>query len=402
MDIPRETAPDFDAEVDRRGSDCIKWDGLSAAYGRDDVLPLWIADMDFASPACVREALSERLAHPVLGYACEPADYRPSIVDWLRARHGWDVKPEWLAFVPGIVRGIAFAVDALIPPGGSIVVQPPIYPPFINIPSGKGRKVVFNPLRRTASGYEMDFDDLARKLDDPSNRVLLIANPHNPVGIVWSAETLRRVAEICAARGVTVISDEIHCDLALFGNRHVPFASVSDAAASCSITFGAPSKTFNVAGLATSYVICPDPELRRRFCGFLEAGEYEHPHLFAPLVTMAAFRHGEPWREAVVRYLEGNVDYVCDYIARHLPELCAMRPQASFLVWIDCRALDVPPENLVQWLLERARLALNDGATFGPGGAGFVRLNVGTRRAVLREAMARLFRAIRGGEAPTL
>ncbi len=387
---------DFDKPIDRRGTGCIKWDALPAYYGREDLLPLWIADMDFATPDCIREAVRKRLEHPVLGYGFEHPDFRPAIVDWLKARHGWDVEGEAISFLPGIVRGIAYAVEYLLGPGEKLVVQPPVYPPFTHVPSELGHAVVDNPLRETATGYEMDLEGLEQLLDaDPSCKAVLISNPHNPGGIVWPKETLARLAEICFARKVIVFSDEIHCDLPLFGHRHVPFATVSPEAASICVTFGAASKTFNMAGLSSAFAVVTDPELRKRFYTPLCAGEFCFAPLFAEEAAVAAFRHGEPWRQAVIRYIEGNVDYVCAYVAEHLPRLRVMKPQASFLVWLDCRGLGLTADELKRWCEDEAHLALNAGDSFGKSGAGFMRLNVGTRRAVLEEVMARLERASR-------
>lgn len=385
---------DFDKPVDRRGSGAIKFDALQERYGSDDLLPLWVADMDFETPPFVVEALRRRLDHPVFGYTAVPAEYRPAIVDWQRERHGWEIRPEWLTYIPGIVKGIGMAIHVFTRPGDRIVVQPPIYHPFHLVPQANGREVVWNPLRETDDGYEVDFAQLEPLLRDERCRLLLLSNPHNPAGIVWDEATLRRLAELCAAHGVVVVSDEIHADMALFGNRHRPFASVCEAAARNSITFAAPSKTFNIAGIVSSYAVVPDDDLRRRFFGWLEASEFDSPALFAPIATVAAYRQGESWRRQMVRYIEENVLFVERFCREQLPAIRPLRPQASFLVWLDCRALKLPHERLVSLFVDDARLALNDGEMFGPGGEGFMRLNVGTRRAVLEEALGRLKEAI--------
>ena len=264
---------DFDRIVDRQGTNAVKYDALTDVFGNKELLPLWVADMDFATPDFILDALRWRLDHPVLGYTQLPDDYWPQIAAWIEARHGWRPDPAWMRFIPGIVKGIGMAVLALTRPGDKVVIQPPVYHPFRLVPEQMGRRVVCNPLRRTGDRYEMDFEQFEALLDDDC-RLLLLSNPHNPAGIVWPEETLRRLAAICDRRGVVVVSDEIHCDMALYGHRHRPFASVSDAAAHCSVTFGAPTKTFNIAGVVSSYAIVPDEALRRHFFGWLEAGEF--------------------------------------------------------------------------------------------------------------------------------
>lgn len=395
---------DFDRMIERHGTGCVKYDGLAEAYGRGDLEPLWVADMDFETPDFILEALRRRLEHPVLGYTLEPADYRPAIIDWIRTHHGWEIRPEWIAYIPGIVKGIGMAVNRLLAPDEKVVIQPPVYHPFRLVSEGNGREVVRNPLRERPDGsYEMDFENLERVVDAKC-RMLILSNPHNPGGIVWDRATLVRLADFCAARGMVVLSDEIHCDLALWGERHIPFASVSEAAARCSITFGAPTKTFNIAGVVSSYAIVPDATLRRRFFAWLEANELDAPNLFAPIATVAAFRHGEAWRRELVRYIEGNVEEVIGFCAREMPAIRPLRPRASYLVWLDCRALGLGHAELVRLFVERAGLALNDGAMFGPEGEGFMRLNVGAPRAVIRRALGRLRDAVAalpgGGRVP--
>lgn len=385
---------DFDRIVERHGTDCVKCDALQETFGRSDLLPMWVADMDFETPDFILEALRRRLDHPVLGYTVEPADYRPAIIDWIRSHHGWEVRPEWISYIPGIVKGIGLTINRFVAPDEQVIIQPPVYHPFRLVPEGNRREVLFNPLRQRPDGsYEMDFENLER-IAGPKCRMLILSNPHNPGGIVWDRETLRRLADFCAARGMIVISDEIHCDMALWDNRHIPFASVSEAAARCSITFGAPTKTFNIAGIVSSYAIIPDESLRQAFFSWLEANEFEAPNLLAPIATIAAFRHGEAWRRQMLRYVEGNIDEVIEYCAREIPAIRPLRPQASFLVWLDCRALGLSHEALVSLFVDGAQLALNDGAMFGPQGEGFMRMNVAAPRSVVRRALQQLRDAV--------
>lgn len=387
----------FDQTIDRRHTGALKFDVLEERYGDANLLPLWVADMDFATPPFIVDALRRRLEHPIFGYTVEPADYWPSVMDWIREHHQWDVRREWLSFIPGIVKGIGFAVNVFVREDEKVIIQPPVYHPFRLTPEGNRREVVFNPLIRHDDGtYSMDFDGLARVADEKC-RMLILSNPHNPAGIVWDEDTLRRLAAFCHERGIIVISDEIHSDMALFGHKHHPFASVSPEAAACSITFGAPSKTFNIAGIVSSYSIVPNEELRRPFYEWLAANELNEPTLFAPIATVAAFREGEEWRRQMLAYVEDNVRFVEDFCREHLPAVKPLRPEASFLVWLDCRALSLSHDDLVDLFVKRAHLALNDGAMFGPGGEGFMRLNVGTPRAVLRTALECLAKAVGEG-----
>ena len=385
---------DFDSYIERRGTHCVKHDALKENFGRDDLIPLWVADMDFPTPDFIREALHQRLEHPILGYTVEYDGYWQSIENWLMQRHGWQVKREWMRYIPGIVKGIGMAINALLEKDEKVIIQPPVYHPFRLVPQKNGQEIVFNPLKPTEDGsYEMDFENLEAVCDDKC-RILILANPHNPAGIVWPRETLERLASFCHSRGIIVISDEIHCDMALFGNRHIPFASVSPEAAACSITFGAPSKTFNIAGIVSSYSVVPNDSLRHRFHEWMEANEMNAAPLFSPIATIAAFRKGEEWRKQMLEYVEGNINFLTDYCREKMPEIKPLRPQASFLVWLDCRGLDMEHEELIELFVNKAGLALNDGDMFSPGGKGFMRLNIGTSRTILNNAMELLKDAI--------
>lgn len=384
----------FDEIIDRSRSGDLKHEALLPRWGRNDLLPLWVADMDFATPDFVVDALKVRLSHPIFGYTIEPADYRPTIIDWNESHHGWKIKPEWISFIPGIVKGIGFVVNVFTKPGEKVIIQPPVYHPFRMTPEDNGREVVFNPLRLREDGYyDMDFDNLSEVCDDKC-RVLILSNPHNPAGVCWSKETLQCLADFCYEHNIIVISDEIHSDMALFGNRHVPFASVSERAADISITFAAPTKTFNMAGIVSSYAVISNDDLRQRFYGWLKANELDEPTIFAPIATIAAYQKGEEWRKQMLAYVEDNVRFVEDYCREHIPGIRPLRPQASFLVWLNCRGLELSHDKLLDLFIDKAHLALNDGEMFGPGGEGFMRLNVGTPRSVLRQALEQLTKAV--------
>ena len=385
---------DFDNYIERRGSGAVKCDGLEQWYGKEELLPMWVADMDFATPDFIIDAIRQRLEHPVFGYTLEPERYRAAIAGWILSHHNWQIENHWISYIPGIVKGIAMAMVSLLRAGDKVIIQPPVYHPFRNVAAHNGFEVVENPLRRTASGsYEMDFENL-EQVADSHCKMLILANPHNPVGIMWSRETLARLADFCHEHGIIVISDEIHCDMALWGKQHTPFASVSREAADCSITFGAPSKTFNIAGIVTSYAIVPNESLRDRFFGWMGGNELNQPDIFAPIATIAAFESGELWRREMISYVEDNIDFVIEFCREHIPQITPIRPEASFLVWLDCRALNLSHEELVDLFVNEAGLALNDGAMFGRQGEGFMRLNVGTTRAVLHRALRQLQAAL--------
>lgn len=390
----------FDKIIDRTGSGDLKHGVLKERYGRDDLLPLWVADMDFETPEFITSALRQRLEHSLFGYTVVPDELWTTIVKWIADHHQWDVKREWLTYIPGIVKGIGMAINVFVKEDEKVIIQTPVYHPFRLTPEGNGRKVVYNSLKETDGTYEMDFDQLAEVVDDKC-RLLILSNPHNPAGISWDADTLRRLAHFCYERGIIVISDEIHSDMAIFGNRHIPFATVSDEAAQISITFGAPSKTFNIAGIVSSYAIVPNPTLRRRFYTWLEANELNDPPLFAPIATIAAYQQGEEWRRQMLSYVEDNILFVEEYCRENLPGIKPWRPQASFLVWLDCRGLGLSHDELVDLFVNKAHLALNDGAMFfgkpKPGNdlGGFMRLNVGTPKSVLKTALEQLKTALK-------
>lgn len=384
---------DFDNIVDRSGSHCLKYDALLDFYGRNDLIPMWVADMDFETPDFIIDALKRRLEHPILGYTLAYDGYWQSIIGWLKKRHDWQVEREWLCYIPGIVKGIGLAINAFTSPGDKIVIQPPVYHPFRLVPEHNNREVVCNPLKVTDGGYEMDFDNLEQLLDEKC-KILIIANPHNPIGLVWDKATLGRLAEIAVRHNLIVISDEIHCDMPLYGNVHTPFASVSEAAASCSITFGAPSKTFNMAGVVSSYAIVPDAELRDRFFSWLSANELDMTTIFAMVATEAAFNEGDDWRRQMISYIEQNIDFVADFVAAEIPGVKVVRPQASYLVWLDFTGLGLSHEQVVDLVLNRARLAMNDGAMFGKEGEQHMRMNVGMPRSVIARAMNQLKEAV--------
>lgn len=385
---------DFDTIIERRGSGDLMHEALKPRWGRDDLQPMWVADMDFAVCPTIMDALRKRLEHPILGYTVEPADYRPAIIDWERTHHQWDIKPEWISFIPGIVKGIGFVCNVFVKPEEKVIVMPPVYHPFFLTPRANHREVVWNPMKMREDGYyDIDFEGLERVCDDKC-RLLILCNPHNPVGICWDRDTLIKLADFCYDHHLLVISDEIHCDLALFGHKHIPFASVSDKSAEISITMQAPSKTFNIAGVVASHAIVPNPDLRKEFYGWLKANELDEAHIFAHIATIAAFRHSGEWRRQLVEYIEGNALFVEEFCHQNMPQIKPLRPQASFLVWLNCRNLNLNHEELLDLFIDKAHLALNDGEMFGPGGEGFMRLNIGSPRAYVKAGLEKLAKAV--------
>lgn len=385
----------FDEVIDRRGTNSVKYDNLKELCGKDDVLPLWVADMDFRTPDFIINALRKRLEHEVLGYTFASDSYYNSIIEWVRYKHNWAIRREWLSYIPGIVKGIGFAVRCFTRPGDKVIIQPPVYHPFRIVPESMGREVVYNPLRIVDGSYEMDFEQLEAVIDSRC-KMLILCNPHNPGGIVWKKETLVRLAEICSRHNLLVISDEIHSEMAYPQFTHHPFATVSDEAARRSITFMAPSKTFNIAGIVTSYSIVPDDNIRKTFYDFLAAGELGDGTIFAYTATEAAYTYGAEWLQQMRMYVVGNVRFVDDFLKREIPAIKAYPPQASFLVWLDCRALGLSQEELVSLFCDKAGLLLNDGSMFGPGGEGYMRLNVGCPRSILASALNALKKAVVG------
>ena len=384
---------DFDRIIERKGTGALKYDALKERYGRDDLLPLWVADLDFETPDFITDAIRKRLDHSLFGYTITPAELWDTVAKWIYEHHEWKVRTEWLTFIPGVMKGVGAVINTFVKEDEKVIILPPVYHPFRLTPLGNEREVVYSPLKRVGDSYEINFDNLARVADDKC-RLLILSNPHNPAGITWNRETLTRLADFCHERNIIVISDEIHSDLALFGNRHIPFATVSDKAAEISITFGAPSKTFNTAGIVNSYAIVQNDTLRRRFFKWLDANELSEPHLFAPIAIIAAFTKGEEWRRQLISYIEGNILFLEDYLSRNIPQIKPIRPQATFLVWLDCSGLGLDHERLVDLFVNKAHLALNDGEMFGLGGEGFMRLNTGTPRAILAKALEQLKEAV--------
>lgn len=384
----------FDEVIDRRGTNCVKFDGAKRGMDDKELLPLWVADMDFRTPDFIVNALKKRCEHEVFGYTYGSDSYFKSIEEWVLYKHLWKIQREWISYIPGIVKGIGFVLQCFTQPGDKVIIQPPVYHPFRLVPEKMQREVVYNPLKMVDGTYQMDFEQLESIIDEKC-KVLILSNPHNPGGIVWEKETLIQLAEICNRHHILVISDEIHSEIVYPQHKHYPFVTVSEAAENCAIVFMAPSKTFNIAGIVSSYSIIPNETIREKFYSFLEAGELNAGTIFAYTATEAAYTYGAEWLQQMRIYIIENVRYIEDFLKNYIPQIKVYQPQSSFLVWLDCRGLNMSQPELVQFFEEKAGLLLNDGTMFGPGGEGFMRLNIGCPRSTIETAMNALKKAVK-------
>ncbi len=378
---------DFDQRIDRRHSESLKWHRYD-----DDVLPMWVADMDFMSPEPVIRALRERVEHGVFGYGLAPPELRQVIVDRLQRLYGWQVSPDDLVFLPGVVTGFNLVCHAVASPGDGVLIQTPVYFPILHAPAGAGLTNDEMELTRRPDGrYEIDFDAFEKTITDRT-RVFILCNPHNPVGRVFRREELEQMAEICLRHNVVICSDEIHCDLVFQGSRHLPIASLAPEIADQTITLMAPSKTFNVPGLRCSVAIAQNPELRKKL-KTTHKGLVHGVNIMGYTAALAAYRDGQPWLDEVLRYMEANLDFLLQYVEAHLAGITMSRPEGTYLAWLSCHEAGIPG-NPHQFFLERARVVMNDGASFGRGGEGFVRLNFGCPRSMLTEALDKMKEAL--------
>lgn len=382
----------FDEEIDRLNTSSIKYDGLQQFFGSDDLLPMWVADMDFRTPHFIINALKNRLEHEVLGYSFRSDSFQEAFAGWLKRRHGWEIKKEWIVFTPGVVPGVNLAVLAHTSSGDNIITQPPVYFPFFNAVTDHGRKLVYNKLSLINGRLSVDFDNLENECRKGA-KMIIISSPHNPGGNVWTRDELSKIAAICLRYNVLIVSDEIHCDLVYKPNKHTPMASLSDEIASNTITFIAPSKTFNVSGLSSSLAIIPDENLRKQFVSTLDHLHIGLGNIFGNVAMEAAFTYGDEYDDALMEYLAGNVALVESFLETNLPQIKPVRPEATFLVWLDCREMGMTDKELNDFFLKKARLALNQGIQFGPGGEGFMRLNIGCTKATLLKGLNRLKQA---------
>lgn len=384
---------DFDKIIDRTATESLKWVYPRKVLKVEDAIPLWVADMDFEAPPAVVEAIKRRAAHGIYGYPLVPPSFYRAAIDWLKRRHGWEVQKAWMAMTPGIVPALNYAVRAFTKPGDGVIIQTPVYFPFYNAVENNGRRVVRNPLRFDGRRYTMDFDDLRTKIDAPG-RMFILCSPHNPVGRVWTREELETLSRIAVERDLLVISDEIHQDLVYRGHHHQVLAALSPELAQQTVTCIAPSKTFNIPGLATAAVVSPNPDLLKKFEDEAERAGFELGQVFGIVGFEAAYARGGDWLDALLPYLEGNIDLMDRFLADRLPKIKLIRPEGTYLALLDCRGFGIEPAALNDFFLKQARVYFSDGKIFGPELEGFVRINFGCPRAVLNEALERIERAV--------
>lgn len=384
---------DFDKLIDRSGTNAYKLDLRERYFGTDDVLPLWVADMDFAAPPEVQEAIQKRSQHEVYGYTIRKSEFSDAIVDWCAYQHQWNVRADWVEYSPGVVPALAFSILAFSNEGDGVIINTPVYPPFYSVIADNGRKVIKNSLVNSDGRYEIDFDLLEKQAAKENNKLFLLCSPHNPVGRVWTKEELLKIHDICSRHNVLVLADEIHSDLALFGHKHIPFASIDEEAAMNSLSFMAPSKTFNIAGFSTSYVVSANPELLKGYKTTQNRLQLHMGHLFSSIVLTSAYNEGRQWLKELKHYLEQNIILMEEYFKENLPELHFYRPEATYLIWIDFRSWGLNQKELKEFLINKARVGLNDGQTFGLEGRGFMRLNVASPRALIQRALTQITEA---------
>ncbi len=393
---------DFDQVCDRRNTNCAKWDAVKTIFGREDIIPMWVADMDFPVAAPIVEAIKKRAEHPFYGYTHAGTGIVESVVERMERKFNWKIRPEWVVFTPGVVPALHAAIRSVSHPGDEIILQPPVYYPFFSAVTGSGCQIVYNQLKLVNGQYEMDFADLENRFHARAGmhpvasriKAVLLCNPQNPVGRLWNKEELIRLGQIALKHGAVIISDEIHCEILYRGHRHIPFAAISEEFAANSIICMAPSKTFSLAGLEASSIIIPDRRLRDNFNN-IKAGILPGPNLFGLTALEAAYRYGDEWLEQVLNYLQANLDYLINYFDEKIPDIKVIRPQGTYLVWLDCRGLGLSDLELRTFMREKARLGLDDGFLFGPGGSGFQRMNIACPRSILSEALNRLEVAVR-------
>ncbi len=384
---------DFDKLIDRRGTDSVKYDLLKPLYGRDDVLPMWVADMDFEVPDFIRKALAERLEHPIYGYTWRPSRFYEIIAGWQERRHGWKVAPGAINFSPGIVPALNLCVLAYTEPGDRILVQPPVYFPFFTAIENHKRILITNQLIDDQGKYIIDFDDLEEQFKD-GVKMMLFCHPHNPVGRAWSKDELSRLAELCIQYQVKVVSDEIHSDLLLFGHRHIPLASLGKEITDLCITCVAPSKTFNLAGMHSSAVVIENAELKKLYDKVLEDIHVGGGNLFGMVAMEAAYQDGDAWLEELLSYLEGNFTFMKEYMAEHISGVTISPLEATYLVWLGFRKMEMDDKELTDFMINKAKLGLIDGPRFGPGGETYQRMNIAAPREILKQGLEQLSEAI--------
>lgn len=383
----------FDKPVDRQGTNCVKYDLRKEVFGSDKVIPMWVADMDFLTPPFIIDAIKERLKHEILGYTVRRDEYFETLGSWTERHYGWKIDKEWILFSPGIVPAVNICTLAYTKPGDSIIVQPPVYFPFFGAVKDHGRKLLFNRLKETDGRYYFDFDDLRKKAERGA-KMLILSNPHNPVGRAWNKDELSELAEVCLEYNIIIISDEIHSDLVLPGFKHLPIASLSEKIASSTITCYAPSKTFNLAGLSTSSVVISDNKLREKFRKQIDSLHISGGNIFGTEASIAAYSKGEEWLGQLLDYIAKNVKLVVEKLNSDDLPLKAVIPEATYMIWLDCRKMKMDGKELNEFFINKAGIGMNEGSMFGPGGEGYMRMNLACPTSILEKALDKIVKAI--------
>ncbi len=383
----------FDELIERENTNSLKFDWRDKYFGTRNVYPMWVADMDFKAPPAVIEAMKKRLEHEVLGYSFLPENFSHAAVQWMKKRHGWEIKPEWVTYSPGVVPSLNMAVTSLTKPGDKVIVQTPVYYPFFQAVKNNQRIITDNPLELSDGRYRMNPGDLKHKTDRQT-RMLLLCSPHNPAGNVWTRDELLDITKICLQNNVLIVSDEIHSDIVFKPNKHVPTASLSEEIADKTVTLMSPTKSFNIAGLMTSIAIIPNKSLRTKFNRTLNNLHMSHGHIFGGIALEAAYSHGEDWLEEMIEYVETNIDFLEKYIKKNIPQIKVIHPEATYLVWLDFRNLPLSTDKIHDFVIKKAGLGLSDGAIFGGNGKGFQRMNIACPRAVLNSSLDKLKKAV--------
>ena len=390
----------FSKYIDRKGSNSVKWDKVSEFFGREDLLPMWVADSDWPTAPEIIKAIKERADHGIFGYSFPDEKLKETIVKWVKRNYDWDIKKEWIVFSNGVVPSINIAVSTFTNLGDEVIVQSPVYYPFYSAIKNNGAVIINNKLKENNGEYEFDLEDLKNKIKDSSRnlsraKLLILCSPHNPVGRVWDKKELQELGQICVENNIKIISDEIHADFVYDDNKHIPIASLNNEFSQNTITFMAPSKTFNIAGLHSSFAVIENDDLRKEFTinknGLVGAG-----NVFGLKAMEAAYSKGDEWLSEQIAYLEKNRDYAVNYINNKIPGIKCKKAEGTYLLWLDCRELELENDNLNEFFINKAQLALDPGDWFGEGGKGFMRMNLACPRSTLKEGLERLENAIRG------
>lgn len=383
----------FDEIINREGTSSYKYDLRGKIFDNKNVIPMWVADMDFKTPDFIINAIQKRLEHEIFGYTYIPASFYDAVVKWNQRHHNWNINKEWITFSPGIVPALNLLVMAYTKPGDGVMIQSPVYFPFFSAVENHGRKLITNPLCYKNGTYSIDLEDLEAKIDDRT-RMLILCSPHNPVGIVWPPQVLKSLGEICVKNNMVLVSDEIHCDLVYDGYKHIPTACLSDEIARISVTCMSPSKTFNMAGLSTAYLVIPDRGMRWQYEDTRDRIHVDSGNIFGFVAAEAAYSSGDDWLRQLMEYLTGNVRLIQEFMARHIPRIKVIPPQATYLVWLDCKDLGLSSDDLRSFMISKAGLGLNNGIQFGEGGEGFQRINIACPRQILLKALLKLQKAV--------